>query len=334
MSTSNEPASDTTTATREARMTAVVLDRFGGIDELTLRETSAPEVGPEDVLVRVEYAGIGSWDAEEREGDYDEAFGVASPFPYVLGWDAAGSVAAVGDAVTRFAKGDRVYAATTPVPRGGFYAEYGVASAEHVAPVPDRMTTEAAGALAWDAATALSGLDALDLGPGRTLMVFGASGGIGHLAVQLARAAGVRVLAVASGDDGVALARRLGADVVVDGRREDVAPAAAVFAPDGVDAALVTAGGAAAEAALRSVRPSGRIAWPNGVGPTPESWSGAPITHYDGDPGRATTDRLNALVEAGALEVHVERTFPMTAVRDAHEALRSHHIGKFVLRVD
>lgn len=322
-----------TTTTISPRMAAVVLDRFGGIDELALRDTSTPEVGPGDVLIRVEYAGIGSWDAEEREGDYEGAFGVASPFPYVLGWDAAGTVAAVGRAVTRFAEGDRVYAATMPVPRGGFYAEYGVASADHVAHLPDRMTTEAAGALAWDAATALSGLDTLGLHPGQTLLVFGASGGIGHLTVQLARQAGLRVLAVASGEDGVALVRRLGADVVVDGRREDVAPAAAAFAPGGIDAALVTAGGASAEAALRAVRRSGRIVWPNGVGPTPGSWSGAPIIHYDGDPGRATTDRLNALVDAGVLAVHVERTFPMAAVRDAHEALRAHHIGKFVLRI-
>ncbi|RLK12563.1 NADPH:quinone reductase-like Zn-dependent oxidoreductase [Micromonospora sp. M71_S20] len=315
------------------QMTAVALDRFGGVDKLSSRRIPLPQVGDDDVLIRVEYAGVGSWDAGEREGNYDGVFGVASTFPYILGWDAAGTVAAVGRNVTRFDVGERVYAATMPVPRGGSYAEYAVVEAEFVARVPDRLPTGQAGAMAWDALTALSGLDLLGLRPDETLMVFGASGGIGHMAVQLARHSGIRVLAVASGDDGVALARRLGADDAVDGRRDDVLAAAFEFAPGGLDAALVTVGGEIAERSLRAVKKSGRIAWPNGVLPAPVTSPGATVSHYDGDRSRAATDRLNAIIEASSFEVHVARTFPLARVGDAHRALNDHYVGKLALKV-
>jgi NADPH2:quinone reductase len=320
-------------ATTQAEMNAAVLDRFGGVEEFSQRLIPVPEVGEGDVLIRVEVAGVGSWDAVEREGDYDGIFGIASAFPYVLGWDAAGTVAAVGRNVTRFEIGDRVYAATTPVPRGGFYAEYGVVEAEYVAHVPARLPTEQAGAMAWDALTALSGLDLLDLRPDETLMVFGASGGIGHMAVQLARHRGLRVLAVVSGDDGVALAQRLGADAIVDGRKDDVLAVASKFAPNGLDAALITVGGETAERSLRAVKSSGRIAWPNGVYPVPATTPVATVSHYDGDRSRSAADRLNAIIDTSAFETHVAQTFPLEQVKDAHLALRDHYVGKMTLRI-
>lgn len=329
MDTTAEPT--VTGAATTSQMHAVVIDRFGGVDELASRAVPVPALGDDDVLIRVQVAGVGSWDAVEREGDYDGAFGMRSVFPYILGWDGAGTVAAVGRDVTRFAIGDRVYAATVPVARGGFYAEYSVVEAEHVAHVPARLPTEQAGAMAWDALTALSGLDVLDLQAGQTLMVLGASGGIGHLALQLARLSGIRVLAVASGADGVALALRLGADAAVDGRRENVLAAVSAFAPDGLDAALVTVGGEVAERSLRAVKDSGRIAWPNGVEPALTTNTSARVSQYDGDRSTAATDRLNAIIEAGPFEVHIAQTFPLDRARDAHLALHDHYVGKLAL---
>lgn len=312
-------------------MRAVVLERFGGVRELTHSRILVPKVGENDVLIRVEVAGVGSWDAVEREGGYDGAFGVASRFPYVLGWDAAGTVAEVGPGVTRFEVGDRVYAATMPLPRGGTYAEYCVVDEEHVALVPTRVPTEQAGAMAWDALTALSGLEALKLEPGASFMVFGASGGMGHMAVQLARHQRLRVLAVASGEDGVALAERLGADAVIDGRSDDVMAAASEFAPDGLDGALVTVGGVTTDLALHAVKSSGRIAWPNGVTPAPATKPSAAVVRFDGDRTRAATERLNAIIEASTFEVHVAQTFPRQEVRAAHAALDHHYVGKLAL---
>ena len=329
----NETIDLATNEAQEQLMQAVVLDRFGSVDELKLRSVPLPGLEDNDVLIRVEFAGVGSWDALERQGDWDGAFGVPSTFPYVLGGDAAGVVAAIGDRVTRVKVGDRVYAATMPVPRGGFYAEYGVVDEEYVAHRPDRLPADQAGAMAWDALTALSGLDAIGLSAGETFVVFGASGGIGHLAVQLARHRGARVLAIASGEDGVTLASRLGADVVVDGRREDVLTAAAAFAPDGLDAALFTTGGEIAEHSLGAIKATGRIAWPNGVQPALSVMPTPAVTYFDGDRSRAATDRLNSIIEAHGLEVHLHSVFPLEQARDAHLASRQHYIGKLALGV-
>ncbi|WP_456599472.1 quinone oxidoreductase family protein [Blastococcus sp. SYSU DS0616] len=314
-------------------MKAAALDRFGGADALRMQELPVPALGPLDVLIRVEAAGVGSWDAVEREGAYDGAFGMPSTFPYVLGWDGAGTVAAVGALVTRFAAGDSVYAATMPLPRGGFYAEYAAVDQDHVAPVPSGLTIEQVAAMPWDALTALSGLDALRLEQGQSLMIFGASGGIGHLAVQLAVHQGVRVLAVASGDDGVALVSRLGAESAVNGRQEDVGEAAREFSPDGLDAALLLAGGETAERAASAVRTGGAVAFPNGVLPEPHVRPDVRLLRYDGARDQDATARLNALVEAGALQVHVDRVFDFEEVVVAHRALTSHYVGKLALRM-
>ena len=249
------------TKAKQNTMQAAAIDRFGGIETITLRTLPVPEVGPDEVLIRVESAGVAVWDVFEREGGFAQMFGIEPKFPYVLGSDGAGTVAAVCEQVSRFKEGDRVYAATLTNPKGGFYAEFTAVKADNVSHVPDKLTTEQAGVMPSDAMTALRGLDdMLDLKQGEALMIFGASGGIGHLAVQLAKRMGARVLAMASGDDGVALATRLGADAVVNGRKDDVAAAAREFAPDGLDAALVTAGGETAERALAAVRDGGRVA--------------------------------------------------------------------------
>jgi NADPH2:quinone reductase len=317
----------------EQTMLAAAMDSFGGVESIRVRELPVPRPRPGEVLIRVEAAGVGSWDAVEREGAYDGAFSVPSTFPYVLGWDGAGRVSAVGADVAGFSPGDRVYAASMPLPRGGFYAQYAVVAQEHVARVPAGLAVEQAAAMPWDTLTALSGLDVLQLRPGRSLMVFGASGGIGHLAVQLAKHQGARVLAVASGADGVALASRLGADLAVDGRREDIPAAARAFAPDGLDGAVVTAGGEVVDLALSAVRDGGCVAFPNGVTPEPRTRSAVRLVRYDGERDRAATDRLNRLVEAGAFTVHVDRAFPLEQVADAHRLIAGHYLGKVVLRI-
>jgi NADPH:quinone reductase-like Zn-dependent oxidoreductase len=284
-------------------------------------------------LIRVEAAGVGAWDPFEREGGFAEHFGTHATFPYVLGTDGAGTVAAVGDRVSRFKVGDRAYALSLANPKGGFYAEYVAVKADDASLIPDKLPTEQAGVMPVDAMTALRGLhDTLHLKPGESVLIFGASGGIGHLAVQLAKRMGARVFAVASGDDGVALVKKLGADVVVDGRKKDVAVAARKFAPNGLDAALMTAGGETADNALTAVRDGGRVAYPTGVEPEPKTRAGIDITRYDGMPDPQAIKKLNQLIEAGPFEVHVARTFPLEAAAVAHRALDLHYLGKLVLR--
>lgn len=304
--------------TTPSTMRAAAIDRFGGVDELKTQTLPVPEVGPEEILIRVESAGVSAWDPFEREGGFAQAFGLEPTFPYVLGSEGAGIIAAVGEHVTRFKEGDRVYAASLVNPKGGFYAEYAVVNADNASQIPGGLTTEQAGVMSSDALTGLRGLDdILKLQPGESLMIFGASGGVGHMAVQLAGRMGARVFAVASGEDGAALVDRLGADVVVNGRAEDVVAAARRFVPDGLDAALVTAGGEAAEAALESVRDGGRVAYPTGVMPEPKVRPAVRIGNYDVIIDPAAIDRLNQLIESAPFEVHVARVFPLDQAAEA-----------------
>jgi NADPH:quinone reductase-like Zn-dependent oxidoreductase len=170
-------------------------------------------------------------------------------------------------------------------------------------------------------------------------MIFGASGGIGHLAAQLATRMGARVFAVASGSDGVALVKSLVADaVVVDGHKDDIAAAARQFAPNGLDAALITAGGPVADDALTAVRAGGRVAYPNGVEPTPEPPFGIDAKSYDGMPDPQAIEKLNRLIESSGppgtepFKVHVARSYPLDQAAEAHRALDEHYLGKLVLQ--
>jgi NADPH:quinone reductase-like Zn-dependent oxidoreductase len=314
-------------------MQAITLGRFGGIDELKTQSVPVPQAGPNEVLIRVEFAGVGVWDPFEREGGFAKMYGGQPAFPYILGTDGAGTVAAIGQQVTRFKEGDRVYAAALLNPKGGFYAPYAAVNADTVSRIPGKLTTEQAGVLMSDALTALRGLDEmLHLKQGQTVMVFGAGGGLGHLAVQLARNMGAKVFAVASGADGVELAKRLGADAAAEGRTQDIVAAARTFAPDGLDAALFTAGGEAADKAMAALRKGGRATHPNGVMPEPHAPPTVQLTRYDVEINRPMIEKLNGLIEAGPFEVHVARTFPLEQAADAQRALAEHYLGKLALR--
>src|ERR1041384_1892257 len=288
----------------EKAMRASALDRFGGPETLKVQTVPTPQAAADEILIHVESAGVGAWDPFEREGGFVEVLGQTPKFPYVLGTDGAGTVAAVGEQVKALKEGDRVYAAEIGKPKGGFYAEYAVVKAENASLIPSGLNMEQAAVLTSDGLTALRGLeDVLRLQPDESVMIFGASGGIGHLAVQLAKRLRARVFAVASGDDGVSFVKRLGADAAVDGRSDNVLDVAREFSPDGIDAALVTVGGEATDRALSAIRAGGRVAYPNGVMPVPKPRDGVSVDAYDGEGGREAIDRLNELIEAGPFEV-------------------------------
>lgn len=322
-------------------MRAIALDRFGGPGELRLQTVPIPDVDPHEVLVRLDVAGVGEWDPFEREGGYAAMMGLTPDFPYVLGSEGAGEVVATGDAVEadRVRPGDRVFASGFLNPKGGFYADYAAVDADMVAPIPAGLTLEQAAVFGGVALTALRGLDdTLEVKPGESVVVVGASGGVGHTAVQLARRLDARVLAVASGSDGVALARRLGADAVVDGRTgtSAVGDALADFAPDGVDAVLLTTGGEVADRAIAAVRDGGRVAYPTGVEPEPSDRDGVDLRVYNGEPDPELLGRLVRLVErSGHPPFHVEvfRVFPLDGAAEAHHALAEHHLGKLALQI-
>jgi NADPH2:quinone reductase len=320
---------------RRDKMQAAAIERFGGPEELTLHTLFVPKPKADEVLVRVAAAGVGAWDPSVREGEYFEEAGEDAPrFPYVLGVDGAGTVAAVGSRVKKFREGDEVYGYDTDIAKAGFYAEYARLKVHHAAHVPNGLDLEQAGAMPADALTALSGLDELKLKSGEKLAIFGASGGIGHIALQLAKRMGAEVLAIASGDDGVELARRLGADAVVDGRSSDVEKAVGEFAPDGLDAVLITASSKGLDAVMKAIRKGGRAAYPNGVEPEPNGRAGVKIKGYDGRSEPELFERLNHLIEMGPFTVHLGAQYSLDQAAEAHRAVERHHLGKVALKVE
>src|SRR5262249_19293022 len=145
--------------TKAKKMKGVAIDRFGGVETLSIKSLAVPKIDDDEILIHVESAGVGVWDPFEREGGFAKLLGIKPKFPYVLGSDGAGTVAAVGGKVDRLEEGDRVYACSLANPKGGFYAQYATAKADNAAHVPGKVSTEEAGALMVDALTALCGLD-------------------------------------------------------------------------------------------------------------------------------------------------------------------------------
>ena len=311
------------------RMKAAVLDRFGQPEEIHVAEIPVPELGEGEVLIRVAAAGVGAWDPELAEGTFGADH---ARFPLVLGSDGAGTIVARGPNTRRFDVRDRVYGWGFMNPKGGFFAEYAVLPEQQVESIPGGMSMAEAGALAVDGLTALAGLDELRLAATQSLLVLGASGGVGHIAVQLAKRLGVRVFAVASGQDGLELAQQLGADAAVDGHTADVVAEAATFAPEGLDAALVLAG-SHVPGPLVLVRQGGRIAYPNGVEPEPGEIPGVRVQAFDGYSGREALDRLNQMIAMAPFRVEIGRAYRLDQAPQALRDVSRHHLGKLAIAV-
>ena len=313
-------------------MLAAAIDRFGGPEVLTIHALSVPPVGPREVLIAMDTAGVGPWDLEIREGLVPQR---KLRFPMVLGVDGAGVVMAVGSRVRRFKIGDWVYSYNWANPKGGFCAEYVVVPADKVGLVPKRLDLEHAGAIATTGLTALQGIDDhLRVRRGEFVIVHGGSGGVGTLAIQFAKLRRAKVLATASGIDGLELVREMGADMAVDSRHEDVAAAARRFAPDGINAVLALTGGDALEDLLGAVRREGRLAYPNGVEPVPVKRRGVKLIAYDGISGIREFERLNRAVTSAKLKVPISERFPLADAAKAHEHLAAGHVlGKTLLRI-
>jgi NADPH:quinone reductase len=311
-----------------ARMRAAVIDAFGGPEKLVVREVPVPAVAPHEVLVRVDTAGVGVWDAKARRGEWADG---RERFPLVLGADGSGTVAALGDDVRGFALGDAVIGYAYGDAKGGFYAEYAVLSVEHVAPMPASLDFRQAGALPVSGLTALAGIDdALNLRPGEILLIHGATGGVGTMALQFAKRRGARVIATANGGDGRELVRSLGADEAIDTSRDDVAAIVRRIVPAGADALLAfTSGGV--EGCIAALPEGGRIAYPHGV-TLPE---GTAAIAFDGVPNPAAYARLTALIDETPVDVPITAMYSLDDAAEAHRRLeRGHAFGKIVLVVD
>ena len=313
-------------------MKAAAIDGFGPPSVFKFRALPVPELGPGDVLIALHAAGVGTWDTDIRAGWWPEG---RPKFPLVLGSDGAGIIEAKGSRVRRFNIGDPVWASEFINPKGGFYAEYVVVNAEHVGRVPKRLDLAHAGAAVATGLTALQGIDDhLRVRRGETVLIFGASGAVGTLAVQFAKWRGARVLATASGRAATMLMRRLGASGVFDPRSKRGLEQLRELAPDGIDAVLALANGGALERCLELVLPGGRVAYPNGVEPEPRRRPKIRLLAYDGTAGPHEFARLNRAVDEARLEVPIAAVYSLAQAAKAHERLkRGRVVGRVALRI-
>ena len=311
-------------------MRAMVIDRWGGREQIREADVEPPPVAPDGILVRVRAAGVNPVDAKVRGGYMDEK--LPSHFPLILGWDVAGVVEQVGPAVTGFRPGDEVYGYIRRHHlQYGTYAEFATATDTYFAHKPDELSFEEAAALPLAGLAAHQSLETVGVRAGEALFVAGGSGGVGHLAVQLGIARGARVIATASERNHDFL-RELGAEPIDHAAADLPARVREITGDGGADAAIDLFGGDCREDAFASLRRGGRLV--SLAQPPPGSRDGYEV-HYvfvrpDGDELR----ELAELVRAGQLRPHVEEVFPLERAGDAHERLEAGHVrGKLVLSV-
>jgi NADPH:quinone reductase-like Zn-dependent oxidoreductase len=309
-------------------MRAVGQDTLGGPEVLKIVEVERPEPGPVEILVRVHAAGVNPTDWKSRTTG--GRFGDSLP---ILGFDVSGVVEAVGPGVTLYEPGDEVFGMPRFPHPAGAYAEYVTAPPRHFVRKPDSIDHVRAAAIPLAALTAWQGLvDTAGLREGQRVLVHAAGGGVGHLAVQIAKARGAYVIGTARSPKHE-LVRSLGADEVIDYTEVDFASAVR-----DVDIVLDTIGGDYGPRSLRTLRDGGVLV--SIVPPVDDELRAAAAERgiKSGwtlvEPDYAAMKEIVALVESGRLHAEIDSVFPLEKVAEAHAlGERGRTTGKIVLTV-
>lgn len=307
-------------------MRAVTQTTFGGPDVLHVVETAVPTLRATEVLVQVRAAGVNPVEGVIRSGAYPM---LGEP-PFVLGWDISGVVTAIEPGVQRFKVGDEVYGMPLFPREAGGYADYVAAPARQLALKPRTLDHIHAAALPLVGLTAWHALvDAADLQPGHRILIQAGGGGVGHVAIQIAKARGAEVITTAS-EGKHDFVRSLGADEVVDYRAVDYTEVV-----KDVDFVLESLGGQDAYRSIGVLRPGGTLLTLVDRSNTDlEAATIAAGRRFAGisvEPDVQGLEQLTELVDSGRLVVHVEQTFPLEDVAKSHEALATGLRGKVVL---
>jgi putative PIG3 family NAD(P)H quinone oxidoreductase len=322
------------------RMTAIaVRGGKGPAEALEPSRIDTPRPGPGQVLIRVAAAGVNRPDLLQRQGAYPPPPGA----PETLGLEVAGEVAALGEGAPRWRVGDRVCALLG----GGGYAEYAVADARHALPIPGQFDSVEAAALPETVFTVFHNVfERGRLAPGETLLLHGATSGIGVTAIQLAKAHGARVIATGRGPDKAETAKGLGADLAIDATAEDFV--AAVKAAGGADVILDMVAGGYTARNLACLKVEGRlvqIAVQAGTEATIDmarlmvrrlTVTGSTLRPRPAEDKARLAEAVEATVwpwiEAGRVRPRVDRVFPLAEAAAAHAWLEAgRHVGKVML---
>jgi NADPH:quinone reductase-like Zn-dependent oxidoreductase len=308
-------------------MDAIRFDEFGPLEVLAEVRLPRPVAGDGELLLRVHAAGVNPVDALIRGGQTVGFIDVERP--HVPGFDVSGVVEAVGAGVVGFAAGDEVFAMLA-LGRGGGYAQYAVVEAGEAARKPAGLSHVEAASLPLVSLTAWQALiDTAGLQPGQTVLIHGGSGGVGSVAVQLAKAHGARVITTASAGNHE-FVRALGADVAVDYRNERFEDVASE-----VDVVLDLIGGQTQARSLAVLRDGGVLVSLVGLGREARSPPrGIRAVSILVRPDGRQLERIAALVEAGKLRPEVSQVLPLARAIDAHRQIETGHTrGKVVLQV-
>lgn len=313
-------------------MKAVAITDFGA--EPRVLDLAIPEPGPGELLVRLHAAGINPFDWKVADGALKDA--VPHAFPLILGSDGAGTVEQVGTGVTRFRPGDRVYGQFMRLPQGqGSYSEYALAEQDgKLAPIPDDLEFTLAAALPTASVTAYQAVQAARLNDRHTLLINGASGGVGQSAIQFAARQGARVLATGTADLAEHL-RGLGAHTVIDFTAAPTHEQIAAAYPDGIDAVLdlVTPADGDISPLTNRIRPGGTVVSTNHAA-DPEALAAREILGINlaNNPSTADLVDLAHLATTGALRVHIDSQVTLADAPATIAAARTGHArGKTII---
>lgn len=314
-------------------MRAAVIREFGGPERFEITDMPKPAPGPKEVLVKVAAASVNPVDYKiRRSGAWARV-----PMPAILGYDAAGIVEAIGADVTDLAPGDEVFYCARIFGRQGTYAEYHVEDAAIVAKKPRGLSFEEAASLPLAAMTAYDAvISFFQTKPGDTLLIQAGAGGVGGFAVQLAKAAGARVIATGRREN-ERLIRDLGADEVIDYRAtkfEDEVNR--LTGGQGVDAAYDTVGGDIVTRSIGCVRPYGKIATIVRIDGSVNDMQMRNQTLYFGFMERtaAKIRAVQVLAERGQLRPRIDSVFPLDQVGAAHRKIEAGGVkGKLIIRI-
>ncbi len=297
----------------------------------TLIHASVPEVGADEVRVRVQAASVNGFDLSVAKG-YLKGM-MEHRFPVVLGKDFAGVVEAVGPDVTRFAVGDNVFGVVMkPVLGDGAFGEFvTVSEGFRITHVPARLDLVEAGGLGLAGTAALMAVEAVAPTEGQTVLISGATGGVGSFAVQLAVSRGAQVIATARPGAEADFARSLGAAYTVD-YSGDLAAEVRAIRPNGVDAVIHLAGDGVQQADL--LVSGGRIASTLGLSSEQLGDRKVELSGIMATPDAARLDYLAEAVAADRLRIHVQRTYRLEEVTQAFADFAAGTLGKLIIMVD
>lgn len=312
-------------------MKAAYIEEYGDLTNIKTDHLNKPEAGEGEVLVRVKAAGVNPVDAAVARGMLKDA--IPGEFPLIPGWDVAGTVEEVGHSARRFKPGDDVYAyARRPLIKHGTFAEYISLPESYFAKAPESLSIEEAGGVPLVGLTAYQSLfDVGELKEGQTLLILGASGGVGSFAIQLAKAVGAKVIGVAS-DKNHAYMEDLGADVTIDYQDNHVGEAVKEIEHDGVDLIFHCSRGDAFDQVMETgnLKKNGKIV--SITKSQPDISDDIDFTYVFVEPNATQLQKLQELADEGKLKVPVSKTFPLNEAGQALQEIEKLHTrGKLVI---